>query len=132
MEIKEKVDEYGRLDSQMKDLKKTMDVEKDEIKNYMIENAMDSYSADDYKVQCVKSTKTAMNEAGTLSVLKEYWEKEHGSEECPFVKTIEVLNHDELEKSLYHNEFPAEVMSKLNECITTTETYALKCAKIKK
>ena len=100
MEIKEKVDEYGRLDSQMKDLKKTMDVEKDEIKNYMIENAMDSYSADDYKVQCVKSTKTAMNEAGTLSVLKEYWEKEHGSEECPFVKTIEVLNHDELEKSI--------------------------------
>ena len=131
MEFAERITQYGKLDSQMKSLKTTLDKEKDEIKSYMMENAIDSYSSDEYKVQCVKSTKTAMNEVNAMNLLKEFWKKEHDTEECPFVKTVEVLNHEALESALYHEELPGEMIQKLNACIIMTDTYALKCSKIK-
>ena len=72
-----------------------------------------------------------MNEVAILKILKDFWESEHSSEPCPFVKTVEIINHDVLESALYHNDLPSNVLTKLDSCITNDTIYALKCSKIK-
>ena len=63
MTFEEKVEEYGKLDTQIKDLTKTLDTEKAEIKKYMIQSDMKEYISAGFKVMCVSSTTEKMNEA---------------------------------------------------------------------
>ena len=132
MTFEEKVEEYGKLDTQIKDLTKTLDTEKAEIKKYMIQSDMKEYISAGFKVMCVSSTTEKMNEAAALKILKDFWESEHDiGTNCPFVQVVETLNHSALESALYHNDLPDDVLAKLNSCITRTTVNALKCSKIK-
>ena len=131
MEFTERVAQYAKLDAEIKEKTKVLNTEKEEIKTYMIDNKVDEEEADGYKVQCVKSTRTTTDEQKMMEIVKNFWHSTHGSEQCPYLKTVIVLDTDALETALYHNDFPKEVMEELNGCITSTPSYALKCSKIK-
>lgn len=131
MNITDTITEYGKLDSQLKSLKTLCDNKKDELKSYMIQNDLQLCTSDEYKVQLTKSERTTTNEDQILKIIQADWKVNHGDEPCPYEKTIVVLDQNALESALYHNLFSKELLTKLSSCTTTTETYALRCTKLK-
>lgn len=129
--LSELVPQYGKLDTEIKTLKKDADKQKDEIKNLMIGADMTKCSYGGYVVSKVVSHKDTLDEAKALEILKKDWAERYGSMECPYIRTVEVIDMDALESVIYADELPSDTLKALDGCRTTTEIVSLKCAKAK-
>ena len=125
------VADYGQIDSKIKELTKTANSEKDEIKQLMLEQDVTSHESGGYKVSCVKSTRETMDQEKMLDVLKKDWRSRYGKQECPYIRTVEIVDMDKLESVLYAGELPDSVLKELDSCRKTTEVITLKCTKAK-
>ena len=125
------VTHYGELDSQIKSLSKELDSDKVTIKNYMEDNQYKDYTAGGYKLVRQVSYRTKYDEDKMLEILKQDWKERYGDLECPYIKTREYVDMDQLESVIYANELPNETLAKLNNCQDKTEVVALKCIKVK-
>ena len=123
---------YGEVDSKVKTLSKELESEKVTIKNIMEEEHLDSHDAGGYTVTRVVSERVKVDEEKMLKILKDDWVTKYGSMECPYIKTKEYIDMDQLESVIYAGELSKDVMRKLNECQEKTEVIALKCGKTKK
>lgn len=126
------VADYGKLDEQAKLLKKEVDTEKDLIKSMMCESNLTEYTAGGFTVKYSVSERTTVDEVKMLNVLKQDWVERFGSMECPYIKTIEVIDEDALESALYKGDIPENVMAELNNCQEVTEVVKLTCGRQKK
>ena len=122
---------YGEVDEQIKTLSKELESDKVTIKNELAKMDDKSYEAGGYKVTRQVSYRTKVDEAKMLSILKADWASRYGSMECPYIKTVEYVDMDELEAVLYAGELPQTVMTELNDCQQKTEVVSLKCVKVK-
>lgn len=137
-ELKTLIDQYGQHDLELKSMKEKCDNEKELLKNTMLALDEEGYMAktSDFKVTLTKRVTDTPNEAKMLAVLDKYYEfsKENYFPDWgnPFAKMVRVLDTEALEKAIYNGELPADLLEKLDTCITHKTTYALTCAKIKK
>ncbi len=129
--LEELVPHYGELDTQAKAIKKEMDSDKVTIKNLLAESNQKNFTAGGYTVNYVVRTKVTVDEDKMLNVLKADWKKRYGDIPCPYIKTKEYVDMDQLESVLYANELPTDVMAELDKCQTKTENVALMCSKAK-
>lgn len=129
--LDELVAHYGEVDSQIKTLTKELESDKITIKNELASQKKDDYSAGGYKVIRQVSYRTKVNEDRMIKVLKDDWKERYGDMECPYIKTKEYIDMEELESVLYANELPENIVTKLNDCQEKTEVITLKCSKIK-
>lgn len=123
---------YGELDTKIKTLTKELESDKVTIKNQLLATNVDTYIAGNYKVVRQVSYRTKVDEDKMLKVLKKDWESRYGDQDCPYIKTKEYVDMDQLESVLYAGELPKEVLTELNNCQEKTEVVALKCSKVKK
>ena len=122
---------YGNHDVEFKQLKKVCDSEKESLKNIMGEMGSEKESYGGFTITRTVSERENFNEQQALAILKQNWYENHGSEPCPFVKTVEVLDSDALESAMYNGELDNNTILKLDECRNVTEVITLKCSKIK-
>ena len=122
---------YGNHDAEFKQLKKLCDSEKECLKNIMGEMGSEKESYGGFTITRTVSERENFNEQQALAILKQNWYENHGSEPCPFVKTVEVLDSDALESAMYNGELDNNTILKLDECRNVTEVITLKCSKIK-
>lgn len=127
----ERIDLYCDSKEAEKTLNKDIKALNDKIKQEMRDGNMTEMQTDKYIVTLESRTKDDVDPALMLMVLKKYWDNEHKGEPCPFIRTIEVLDEDELEKFMYSTKLPAETVSALDKCRTTTVTQALTYKKVK-
>ena len=100
----------------------------EEIKKSLIEDKQTNVEVDEYSVYLEKRVSENIDEQKMMAVLEDFWEREHGDEECPFIctKTIVYLDDEALEKYMYQNELPEDVILALDGCRIKEETIALK------
>lgn len=123
---------YGDLDSQIKTLSKELESDKVTIKNALENLEVKNYSSGGYTVTRQVSYRTKYDEDKMLKVLKADWQERYGDMECPYIKTKEYVDMDQLESVIYAGELSNKTMAELNKCQEKTEIVALKCSKIKK
>ena len=123
---------YVQHDNELKKLKDICDEEKSGIKDYMQSNDMDSCDIDGYVIKYSERTKTSTDKEKMLMVLKKDWISKYGDMECPYIKTREYVDMDELESVLYADELDKSVVEELNKCVTTTTVPTLTVKKKKK
>lgn len=117
------IDEYGRLKAMADTYKKEAEDCNKIIKTRMASGNLEEEKGTAYKVNYYVQKRESINEDKALEILKKA-----GIVRC--VKTVEVLDSDELEKMLYNGELPAGVISDLNTCRTVKEVPALKVSKL--
>lgn len=130
--LDELVESYGNHDAQLKPLKKLMDAEKEELKTELAAIEKTEHSFGGFTVSISESTSVKTNEPMMLQVLKEHWKTQYGDSDCPYVKTVEVVDTDAVELALYNGDFDDDLLSKLQECQTESITTRLYCKKTKK
>ena len=130
--LDELVTHYGELDSKIKSMSKELESDKITIKNTLADLKQKDYSAGGYTVTRTVSYRTKYNEDKMLDILKRDWKERYGNMECPYIKTKEYIDMDQLESVLYAGELPAKTMMELNNCQEKTEIVTLKCGKTKK
>lgn len=117
------IDEYGRLKAMADSYKKEAEDCNKIIKTRMASDNLEEEKGKAYKVNYYVQKRESINEDKALEILKKA-----GIVRC--VKTVEVLDSDELEKMLYNGEVPADVISDLNTCRTVKQVPALKVSKL--
>lgn len=131
MTLDELVTQYGQNDEELKKLKKVCDGEKEEIKTRLSTEGVSDWTAGGYEVKRIESERTTLNEVQLLSILKQDWMDRYGDIPCPYIKTTEYVDMDELESVLYAGELPADVVQKMDGCRETTTVVTLRCSKAK-
>lgn len=123
---------YGKLDEQVKSLKKLQDGDKEEIKNRLVSMGIDTYSAGGYTVKRTVSSRESLDEEKALELLKADWILQHGTPKgCPYIKVREYLDLSELENAIYTKQITPDILQKLDSCREITTVITLKCTKKK-
>lgn len=129
--LDELVSDYGAKDAELKELKKVCDGEKEEIKDLLEQQGETDWTAGGYTVKRIESERTTLNEEKMLEILKKAWMEKYGDIPCPYIKTVEVIDMDELEAALYSNDLPEQVVQDLSGCRSTQTVVTLRCSKAK-
>ena len=95
------VERWGKNKTVFDPLKKEVDKDAAEIKRIMLEEELDTSVGGDYTASLTFKTSESFDEDALLAYIKgELWGKK-GSMECPYIRRVEVINWDELEKAIY-------------------------------
>ena len=127
----ERVDLYCDSKEAEKTLNKDIKALNEKIKQEMRNGNMTEMQTDKYVVTLESRVTDEIDPALMLMALKKYWDKEHAEEQCPFIRTVEVIDEDALEKFMYSNKLPEETMSELEKCRKKKVTTALTYKKVK-
>lgn len=119
VENKREADDYAKLAKKYNNDIKAM------MKELDIDNISDGSHI--IKKSVVKTAK--MDEQKMIEILKRVW---HGEGENPFIKTIETVDLDAVEKAMYNNEFSQEVLAEFTSCDISTTVEKLTISKVKK
>ena len=124
---------YCEQKEEEKTLKKSISALGDELKQELATTENGSAVFEKYSIRLETRTTENINEEKMLKVLKDFWDKEHPGENCPFIRTrtIEYIDEDELESFMYKTKLPESLILDLDGCRTQTVTKAL-TYKIKK
>ena len=131
--LDELIESYGSHNSDFGSLKKVCDAEKEQIKSSMKSQGLSERTAGGYRVTYSVSERESVNEEKMLQILKDDWVNRYGEAvPCPYIKTREFVDMENLESVLYANELPKSTMLELDSCVTTSEVVTLRCSKAKK
>ena len=122
------VERFGKMDAEIKELKKTNDKDKEEIKKALENLGESDWTAGGYRVKRVESTTETMNETKTLALMCLHREI---AEQLGIIKTKEYVDFEALEAALYAGAIPAEIMADMDTCRETKTTISLRCTKVK-
>ena len=122
---------YGDTDAKIKELKKVLDKDKENLKWQLEMRGEKDWEAGGYMVQRVVSERETLDEEKLLPILKKNWVKLHGSMECPYIKRKEYIDMDALESAIYEAQLTPEVLKEMDTCRQVTTVVSLKCKKVK-
>ena len=112
MDIAGLVESFGEIKTQSDDFKKRADEYNKVLKEYFRQHGATEASSEHYKVKYSVAVQRGFDEEKLLTKLKEL-----GATEC--IKTIEVVDMNNLENALYNKRIDA---SQLSDCETIKET----------
>lgn len=102
----------------------------DEIKNIMLAEKLDESISGDYTACLSFQTKETFDEEGLISYIKANLVNNNGS--CPYIKLVEVLDWDAIEKAIYNGTITKEQVLEIDKFKSETKTPVLKLGKSKK
>lgn len=109
------------------DIKRKVDKQGTEIKNYMNELGIDSFTGKyGYVAKISKSTRTSIDEDMLLTLLKQ-------SDIVPegLIKTKEYVDTDMLENLIYKGDIDPETLKLISSCVTEKEVVQLRVSNSK-
>ena len=131
MTTEEKIAMYCEKKEEEKALGKEIKSLGTAIKDFLFDTTDKIKQVGSWKVQLQHKVTETVDEVKLLAVLKEFWAEKNGSMQCPYVKTIEVVDMEALESALYKDEIPQDVLMKIDGCRVKKETDALVYSKVK-
>ena len=119
---------YGRVDADIKALKKGNDADKEVIKDYLAEQEDKKWTAGGFTVTRVESTSDTLNEIKLLALMQKHRDiaDQHG-----IIKTMEYVDTDALESAIYSGYLSADILNEMQSCHESKTTVSLRCTKAK-
>jgi hypothetical protein len=127
--ISDLIKRYVDNDSQIKELKKICDKDKESLKIQLARMDVNKVTSNGYTVQRIVSEKETLDEEKLLPIIKHYWSSTHGSMECPYIKTREYIDMEALENAIYQKELTPSVLADMDKCREVTTVVTLRCKK---
>lgn len=125
------VERWGKNKKIFDPLKKEVDNDGKEIKELMLAEKLDTSSSGEFTACLSFSTKELFDEEGLVTYLtKTLWGKKKSA--CPYVKTVEIVDWDAIEKAIYNGEITKDQVLEIDKFKTVTKTPVLKLGKQKK
>lgn len=121
MELKKLIDAYGETKTESDKLKKEVESYNSSIKSLMNDENLSYFNSDKYYVKLATIEQRVFDEQKLLDKLKEM-----GATNC--IKTIEVVDMNELENAIYNKQVDA---SKLSDCQVVKSQQRLTLGKVK-
>lgn len=124
------VSEYGQQKAELDALKKNVDSLNAQLKDLMLENNIEEFSANGYKVKYSVSERETINELQLLDMLL----KKHKdlSEQLGLVKTKLYVDFEAIEKETYNGNLSDKVLKDIGKCREVKEVVSLRLSKEKK
>lgn len=122
--LETKIKGYCEAKEQEKSLKKDISALGNEIKEYLTSHDGKA-EADGWTVVLQPRNVESVDEEKMLYVIKSAWTEHNGSMQCPYIRTVEVLDMDALESAIYRGDISDETLLALDGCRTKTTQYAL-------
>lgn len=119
------IPQYAENKSKQDEIKKLCDKENAEIKSIMQNFALPKYVAGEYKATYTIQKRESVNEEMLLDILKRHGECES------IIKTKEYIDFDALERAIYNNLIPEDVLHQMDAATTIKEVPTLKVSKVK-
>lgn len=111
-------DVKSRADALTKEAKK----DGDKIKAIMTDAGYENSSSGRYTANIQYATSEKLDEDGMIHYIKsEIW-GDKGSMHCPYIKTVEVIDFEALEKAIYHGDITQEQVAEMGKFKTVTKT----------
>lgn len=104
----QKIETFGLLNNELKKLKAQCESLSKEIKAEMAENNLNSAEFNNFTAKLTEKTSVTFDDDKLIRVLKAH--------KIKAVKTVEVVDFEELEKLLYSGNIPHEVIEDIDEC----------------
>lgn len=123
-DLDELIPQYAQNKAEMESYKKICDRENAEIKSIMKSFVVPTYQTGEYKASYIVSKRETMNEEMLLEIAHQYGISE-------IVKTKEYIDFDALEKAIYDEKIPNEILLEMDKAKETKEVVTLRIAKVK-
>ena len=118
------IPQYAENKSKQDEIKKLCDKENAEIKSIMQNFALPKYVAGGYKATYTIQKRESINEEMLLEIAHQFGIPE-------IVKTKEYIDFDALERAIYNNLIPEDVLHQMDAATTIKEVPTLKVSKVK-
>ena len=118
------IPQYAENKSKQDEIKKVCDRENAEIKSIMQNFALPKYVAGEYKATYTIQKRESINEEMLLEIAHQFGIPE-------IVKTKEYIDFDALERAIYNNLIPEDVLHQMDAATTIKEVPTLKVSKVK-
>lgn len=123
--LEELVSVWGENKSAMDSYKKIVDAKAKKIKELMLNSNLTKKTSGKYTAKLTTRKSESFDEDGLVKYIKSSLWANMGSMECPYIKTVEVVNWDALEKAMYNGEISKEQMTDIGKYKQVKETVAL-------
>lgn len=113
-------------------LSKTVKEEKNDLKEYMLAEDIESAEVGGWSISCSRSVKTSMDEAKTIPIVQSLIDNAKGSEKGAFQNLLVMkptINEDLLEDLIYEGKIDKDLFK---EAVIETTSYTLRFKKAKK
>lgn len=113
-------------------LSKTVKEEKNDLKEYMLAEDIESAEVGGWSISCSPSVKTSMDEAKTIPIVQSLIDNAKGSEKEAFQNLLVMkptINEDLLEDLIYEGRIDKDLFK---EAVIETTSYTLRFKKAKK
>lgn len=127
IDLESQVREYAEQKAQLDALKKWCDSESKEIKETMQELDLDKIDAGDYVATCTVSNRETMNESHLLDIIERSELNVDG-----LIKTKEYVDFDVLERAIYNNQIPQDILLEMDKAREVKEVVTLRVTKKKR
>lgn len=114
------VSRWGENKSTADKLKKDVDKDAAQIKQIMIDNNKEDSTSGKYTAHLSYATSQQVDEEGLLEYIKSKIQGKKKS--CPYIKTIEVIDYNALEKAIYNGEITKEQVLEMDKYKSEVKT----------
>ena len=125
--LEDQIRAYAEQKAQLDTLKKWCDSESKEIKETMQELDLDKIDVGDYVATCTVSNRETMNESHLLDIIERSTLNIDG-----LVKTKAYVDFDVLERAIYNNQVPQDVLLEMDKAREVKEVVTLRVTKKKR
>ena len=125
------VKEWGEEKVVCDDLTKKVKDYAAQIKKIMIAENLEDSESGPYIAKLSFSHTENFDEGGMISFIKSVLWADKGSMECPYIKRVEVVDWDAIEKAMYNGDISKEHILEMDKFKSVTDTPVLKLAKVK-
>lgn len=131
VEIGEQIKKYCESKEEEKALKKKLSALSGDIKGFLMDNGIVNEDVGEWRVTLQTKVAEDIDMEKLIDVLQAYWDSTDNSDSCPYIKYVPVVDMEELEKSIYKEDIPSDILMKIDSCRIKKETKALIYKRIK-
>lgn len=130
--LNELIPQYASNKAELDSYKKICDKENAQIKEIMLSEKLDICEAGGYKATCTVSVRESMNEEKLLEIYHKNEALIWKLQDLGVIKTKEYVDFDMLEKAIYDEIIPKEMLLEMDKAKESKEVVTLRVSKIKK
>ena len=128
-ELRKLVADWGPKKSTVDSLDKEVKADAAKIKELMMKEELDESTSGIYTAKLSFQNKETINEEGLLQYIKTTLWGDKGSMHCPYIKLVETIDWDALEKDIYNGKITKEQVIDMDKFRTINKTPILKLKK---
>lgn len=124
-QLEDKMKIYCEKKEEEKILKKDIGNLSSEIKEYLKKQDGNNAVVGKWRVELQHKVVEDLDEAKLVNAIQKYWEENNIDGDCPYIQYVPIINMEELERRIYNEEVPENILNMINSCRIKKETVAL-------